>query len=157
MWNSFNADSPPFIEPECSLPTSQQPSIQYTPTHRSSVRFPSIIFSHLHVCLPRVLLPSGFPTQTLHAFLIFPYVPYTSPVWPSSEVSLQAFLVSALALNSGRFTTKQRASRYPSDKMMDEPKCLAVSKTEIPSPSEIQQVLKRMDWTCSKNGSGKDS
>jgi len=41
--------------------------------------------------------------------------------------------------------------------MMDEPKCLAVSKREILSPSEIQQILKGMVWTCSKNGSGKDS
>jgi len=54
------------------------------------------------------MLLSGFPTQTLHAYLFFPYVPYTSPVWSSSEVSLQAFLISALALHSGRFTTKRR-------------------------------------------------
>jgi hypothetical protein len=39
--------------------------------------------------------------------------------------------------------------------MMDEPKYMAVSKTEILSPSEIQQILKRMDWTCSKNVSEK--
>jgi len=40
---------------------------------------------------------------------------------------------------------------------MDEPNSLAVSKMEIFFPSEIQQILKRMDLTCSKNGSGKGS
>ena len=51
------------------------------------VRVPLIHFSkihfnipHLRLCLPRGLLPSGFPTETLYVPLLSPYVPHALPI-----------------------------------------------------------------------------
>jgi len=44
-------------------------SIQSMPPHATSRRSILILFSHLGVCLPSGLFPSGFPTKTLYKSL----------------------------------------------------------------------------------------
>jgi len=46
--------------------------IQSTPCHTISQRFILIFSSHLRLRLPSGLVPSGFPTKILHAFLTSP-------------------------------------------------------------------------------------
>jgi len=67
------------MEPEGSLPHSQQPatspypeparSSPYPP-HPTSWRSNIILSSHLHLGLPSGLFPSGFPTKTLYTPLL---------------------------------------------------------------------------------------
>ena len=52
------------------------------PVH-SPIHLPKIILilsSHLRLCLPSGLLPSGFPTKTLYAPLLSPYVLHALPI-----------------------------------------------------------------------------
>jgi hypothetical protein len=46
--------------------------IQSTPPHPTSTRSILILFYHLLLGLPSGLLPSGFPTNNLYAFLFAP-------------------------------------------------------------------------------------
>jgi len=54
--------------------------IQSTPSHTNSLR--SILMLSSYICqgLPSGLLPSGFPTKILYAFLMFTCVLHASPV-----------------------------------------------------------------------------
>jgi hypothetical protein len=47
-------------------------TIQSIPSHPIFLRSISIISTHLRHVLPSGLFPSGFPTNILHAFLVFP-------------------------------------------------------------------------------------
>jgi hypothetical protein len=49
-------------------------SIQSTPSHPISIRPILILSTHLRLGLPSGHLPSGFPTNILHAFLIHIYI-----------------------------------------------------------------------------------
>jgi hypothetical protein len=66
------------MEPEGSLPCSQEPSTDpYPETDRSNPYHPIlrsilILSTHLHVGLPSGLFLSGFPTNILHTFLVSP-------------------------------------------------------------------------------------
>jgi hypothetical protein len=68
------------MEPEGSLLCSQEPSTgpypkpdQSRPHHPIlSLRFILILSTHLRLGLPSGLLPSGFPTNILHALLFSP-------------------------------------------------------------------------------------
>jgi hypothetical protein len=75
------------MDPEGSLPSSQEPSTgpypqpdQSSPYHPISVGSMLILYTHLHLCLPSGLFPSGFPTNILYAFMYGDscYMP-----WPS--------------------------------------------------------------------------
>jgi hypothetical protein len=63
-----------FMEPEGSSPCSQEPSrsTQSTPSHPISLRSILILSTYLRLGLPSGLLPSGFPTNILYAFLFSP-------------------------------------------------------------------------------------
>jgi hypothetical protein len=68
-----------FIEPEGSMPCSQEPSTgpypepyQSNPLHPISLRSILILSSHLRLGLHSGLFPSGFLTNILYAFLFSP-------------------------------------------------------------------------------------
>jgi hypothetical protein len=67
------------MEPEGSLPCSQEPSTgpypepdRSSPYHPISVRSIVILSTHLRLGLPIGIFPSGFPTTILYAFLFVP-------------------------------------------------------------------------------------
>jgi hypothetical protein len=67
------------MEPEGSLPCSQEPSTgpypepdRSNPHHSIPLRFILILSTHLRLGLPGGLFPSGFPTNILYAFLFSP-------------------------------------------------------------------------------------
>jgi hypothetical protein len=68
-----------FMEPECSIPNSQELSTcsypepdQSSPHHPpTSPRSILILSTHLRLGLPSCIFPSGFPTNNLYAFLYF--------------------------------------------------------------------------------------
>jgi hypothetical protein len=55
-------------------------SIQSIPPHTISLRSISILSTHLHLVLPSGFIPSGFPTNVLHAFLLSPFVLHALPI-----------------------------------------------------------------------------
>jgi hypothetical protein len=77
--NSYSASQKKnsyFMEPEGSLPRSQEPetfsfasarSIQSRPSKPTSLRSVSVSSFHLRLSLPSSLFRSGFPTKTLYA------------------------------------------------------------------------------------------
>jgi hypothetical protein len=70
---------------ERSLPYSQEPAIcPYPEPHRYSSCPPPppshFSRSHLRLSLSKGLLPSGFPTKTLYAPLLAPYVLHSLPI-----------------------------------------------------------------------------
>jgi hypothetical protein len=74
---SHSRTSQHFMEPEGSLPSSEEPSTgpypetnKSNPQHASYLSKPILILStHLRLGLPSGLLPSGFPTNILYALL----------------------------------------------------------------------------------------
>jgi hypothetical protein len=67
------------MEPEGSLPCSQEPSTgpypepyKSNPHHPISIRSILILSTDLRLGLPSGLFPSGLPTNILYAFLVFP-------------------------------------------------------------------------------------
>jgi hypothetical protein len=73
---SYSRTSQHFIEPESSLPCSQEPPIgpypepdKSNPCHPIPLRFILILFTHLRLGHSSGLYPSGFPTNILYAFL----------------------------------------------------------------------------------------
>jgi hypothetical protein len=74
------------MEPEGSLPCSQEPSTgpypepdQSNPAHPISLRSILLLTTRLRLGLPSGLFPSGFPTYILHAFLFSPFVLHALP------------------------------------------------------------------------------
>jgi hypothetical protein len=76
---SHSSTSHDFMEPEVSLPCWQSPPLvpilnQINPIHTipSYLKSISILSTHPRLGLPSGLLPSGFPTNILYAFLSTP-------------------------------------------------------------------------------------
>jgi hypothetical protein len=88
------------MEPEGSLPCSQEPSTgpypdrdQSSPYHPIiSLRTILILSSHLRLRLPNDLFPSGLPIKILHAFLCAPFVLRALPTASSSTWSFWLYL-----------------------------------------------------------------
>ena len=77
----YSRNSPHFMKPESSLPNSQVPATcpypeparsSTLPPHSTSWRSILILSSHLRLCLPNGVFPSGFPTNTLYTPLLSP-------------------------------------------------------------------------------------
>ena len=66
----------------CHLSLSWASSIQSTPPHLTSWRSILILSSHLYLCLPSGLFPSGFPTKILYTPL--PHMCYMHRPYHSS-------------------------------------------------------------------------
>jgi hypothetical protein len=84
---SFSRASWHFMEPEGSLPCSQEPSTgpypepeQSNPSHPISLRSILILFIHLHRGLPSGLFPSGFRTNIVYAFVFAPLLLHALPI-----------------------------------------------------------------------------
>jgi hypothetical protein len=75
-----------FMEPEVSLPCSQQPGIGLFPSQvnhstisrRTAWKVNFVFSSHPHPGLPSNLLPSGFQNKTTHTFFFSRRVQYVS-------------------------------------------------------------------------------
>jgi hypothetical protein len=74
------------MEPECSLPHSQELSTcpYPEPDHPTSTRSILIISTHLRLGLPSGLLPSGFPPNNLYVFLLS----RIRATWPANLILL---------------------------------------------------------------------
>jgi hypothetical protein len=84
---NYSRTSEHFMEPESSLPFSQEPSTRPCPEpDRSSPYYPIlsllrsilVLSIHLRLGLPSALFPSGFPTNILYAF-VFSLIRATCP------------------------------------------------------------------------------
>ena len=62
------------------LPLSWASPIQSIYPHPISWRVILILSTHLRLCLPIGLLPSGFPTKTLYTPSTHPYAPHVQPI-----------------------------------------------------------------------------
>jgi hypothetical protein len=77
---SYSRSSQNFMEPEGSLPCSQEPSTGPYPqpdgfsSHHPILRSILVISTHLRLGLPSGLFPSGFSTNILYAYLFSPFV-----------------------------------------------------------------------------------
>lgn len=77
---SYSRIYPCFLELECSSPCSEEPAtgaycarwIQSITSHHIALRYILILFSCLYLGLSSSLFPSGFPIETLYAFLFYP-------------------------------------------------------------------------------------
>jgi hypothetical protein len=78
---TYSRTSQHFMEPVGSLPCSQEPSTgpypepdQFNPSQPLSLSLRPILYfqTHLILCLPSDLFPSGFPTNILYAVLFGP-------------------------------------------------------------------------------------
>jgi hypothetical protein len=83
-----------FKEPEGSLPCSQEPSTGPYPEpdrsssyHSISLRSILIMSTHLRLGIPSGLFPSGFPTNIVYVFLLFPFVLHALPISSSLDHS----------------------------------------------------------------------
>lgn len=98
-----------FIEPEVSLPCSQQLATEpppITPFQPISLRHGSLLSFHMHLCRARCLFSSGLPTTNLYAFLNCPMRAHAPPYYPNNiwrRVRIVKFLVMQYFLSICHF------------------------------------------------------
>jgi hypothetical protein len=87
------------MEPEGSLPCSQEPStVVYLEPDQSSLSHPTslssnlVLSTHLRLRLPSGLFSSGFPTNILYAFLVSPI----RATWPAHLILLVLIILIIL-------------------------------------------------------------
>jgi hypothetical protein len=68
----WNTESITMFKSARHLSLSEARSIQFMPTHPTSLRSILILYSHLRQGLQSLLFLSGLPTKTLYAPLVFP-------------------------------------------------------------------------------------
>jgi hypothetical protein len=66
--------------------------IQSIPSHSTSPRSSLLLFSYLRLGLPIDLLPSGYPTNNLHAILFSPFEVHVLPILSSFSWFFQLYL-----------------------------------------------------------------
>jgi hypothetical protein len=103
---SYSRASQHFMEPEGSLPCSQESSTgpypepgQSHPCHPIALRPILICFTHLRLGLPSGLFPSGF----LYAFLFSPFVPHALSI-SSSLTSFKLYLEKSTSYEAPHYT-----------------------------------------------------
>jgi hypothetical protein len=105
------------MEPEGPLPGSQEPiyrplsragSLQPTPPNPTFQRSILILSTHLHLCLPSSVFPSGFSTNNLHAFLFSPF----HDICPTHRISLIILIILGNWYKSWSFHYMSPWSRY---------------------------------------------
>jgi len=141
IWRSITA-----FPSACQLPLSWPTSIQSMPPHPTSWRPILILSSHLHLCLPSGLFPSGFPTKFLYTPLHSP-ICATCPTHPvlldfitrtifgeecrSLSYSLCSFLHS-------RYFVLLRPKYFPHHRILKHPQPTFLPQCERPSFTPIQ-------------------
>ena len=128
------------MEPRHPLPYSQEPSTcpSWTRSIQSMLPHPTsrrsiLISSHLLLCLPSGLLPSGFLTKTLYAPLLSPYVLHALPISVFLVLSPEWYFYTWQHINIGinlqnkRVRTVAHLVKGPEYLTIKEPHCNAVS------------------------------
>ena len=77
--------------------------IQSIYPHPNSCRSILILSTHLHLCFPSGLLPSGFPSKTLYTPSPNPYVPHAQPISFFSILSPAQYWVSSTSHLAPRY------------------------------------------------------
>jgi hypothetical protein len=108
------------MEPEGSLPCSQEPSTgpytepdQSNPYHtiRSLLRSISLLSTHLRLGLPTGLFPSGFLTNILYAFLFVPLVLHVLAISSSFTWLFELYLEKSTSYEAPHYAVVHRRKK----------------------------------------------
>jgi hypothetical protein len=94
------------MEPEVSLPRSQEPSTAHYPSHPILylLRSISVLFTQLRLGLPSGLFVSGFPINNLFAFLLSSFMLHDREVSSSLTWSCKLYLAKSTSYEVPHYT-----------------------------------------------------